>query len=58
MSKRYLKISSGIIWATDNLTKEDLVRMKTGAYDHILDLEKWLRYNSKTNVWDPIEGDE
>ena len=56
-SKRYLKIMSEVVWATDNLTKDDLARLKDGSYDLILDLEEWKRFDPDTNSWVEIEED-
>lgn len=57
MKRRYLKIGALLIWATDNLTKEDLIRAKTKQYDFLIDLDKWLRYDVDKNTWVEIEGD-
>lgn len=57
MKKRYLKIYGGVIWATDNLTIEDLGKFKNGSYDAILDLQEWKQFNPDKNEWEDIKGD-
>lgn len=57
MKKRYLKIIGNIVWATDNLTKEDLAKLSQGGYDCILDLKEWKEFDCTSNSWLDIKGD-
>lgn len=57
MNKRYLKILGEVIWATDNLVKEDLIRLNQRGYDAILDLRDWKMFDSRANLWVDIPGD-
>ncbi len=57
MKYRYLKIMGDVIWGTNSLTKEDLVRLKDGSYDSIIDLQEMKSFNSKFNNWEEIKGD-
>lgn len=57
MKYRYLKVGAGLLWGTNNLTKDDLVRCKNGGYDYIIDFETGTFFNPDENSWDPIEGD-
>ena len=57
MKYRYLKIAGSIIYGTNNLTRDDLARCKTGGYDAIIDLEKCTYFDPDNNTWEDIEGD-
>jgi len=58
MKWRYLKIGGGIIWGTNNLTRDDLVRRKNGGYDNIIDLQEGTEFDPDENAWVAIKGDE
>lgn len=58
---RYLKITDGLVFATDNLTKDDLGRARTGSYCAIVDLKSPQHsggavYNPEYNRWDAIKN--
>lgn len=36
--RRYLKVTDGVVFATDTLTKDDLMRARAGSYCAIIDL--------------------
>lgn len=57
MKRRYLKITGSVIWATNELTREDLVRLKDRVYDAILDLNEWKQFNAEKNAWEDIPSD-
>lgn len=57
MKYRYLKITNELVWGTDNLTKEDLVRLVQRSYDCIIDTQENKTFNKDTNSWDDIKGD-
>lgn len=52
------KINGSLIWATDTITREDLIRLKDRAYDAILDLHEWKYFDVDDNSWKDIEGDQ
>lgn len=57
MKKRFIKIiADKTFFAVQTLTKEDLVRVKEGYYDSILDLELGTWYNPENNTWEFVEG--
>lgn len=58
MKYRYLKITGNTIWGTNNLTKDDLVRLKNHGYDAIIDLEELKYFEAEENQWKNIEGDD
>lgn len=58
MKYRYLKITGETIWGTNDLTREDLARLKGHSYDCILDLQKWKFFNADENSWEDIEGEK
>lgn len=59
MKWRYLKITTGdMIWGTNNLTRDDLIRCKNGGYEAILDLQNGTYYDADANEWKEITGDE
>lgn len=49
MKYRYLKVGAGLLWGTNNLTKDDLVRCKNGGYDYIIDFETGTFFNPDEN---------
>jgi hypothetical protein len=57
MKYRYLKIIGDVIWGTNNLTKEDLVRLKDGLYQCVIDLQEMKNFNAKFNQWEDVKGD-
>lgn len=57
MKYRYLKTIGSVIWGTNNLTREDLVRLKDGQYENIIDLEQSKTFNADFNKWEDIKGD-
>lgn len=53
--KRYLKVTDGVVFATDDLTKEDLSRARAGSYCAIVDTKYGTVYNHQENRWDAIK---
>ncbi|MFA5999244.1 MAG: hypothetical protein WC747_04465 [Candidatus Babeliales bacterium] len=58
MKWRWLKITAGIVWGTNNLTRDDLARRKNGSYDSIIDLNEGTEFDPDQNAWIPVKGDE
>lgn len=58
MNYRYIKIGGSVVWGTNNLTKDDLIRAKNGGYDVILDIVEMKTFNADDNAWEDIEGDK
>jgi hypothetical protein len=58
MKWRYLKILGSTIWGTNNLKRDDLVRLKNHGYDSILDLQEFKSFDADNNEWVDIEGDK
>lgn len=58
MNYLYLKINGEMIWGTNNLTREDLIRRRSGSYDAIINLSDMTYYDPENNTWKPIEGDK
>jgi len=54
MKKRYLKIISAVVWATNAITKDDLEALKNGRYEAILDLQEWKMFSADDNAWKDI----
>lgn len=58
MRWRYLKITdSTLIWGTNDLKASDLVSLKRGGYEAIIDLETMASFDPEANEWKEIEGD-
>ena len=57
MKFRYLKITGSVIWGTNTITRDDLVRVKNRSYDAVIDLQNMTTFNADTNSWDEIKGD-
>lgn len=58
MSKyRYYKICSSIVWGKNVLTKDDLIQVRQGAYDTIIDVQENKQYNAENNEWEEIKGE-
>ncbi len=57
MKYKYLKIMSDTVWGTNDLKREDLVRLKEHGYDSILDIEQSKQFNADENRWEDIKGD-
>lgn len=58
MKYRWLKISTGLVYGTNEIKVDDLVRRKNGLYDAIIDLEQGTQYDPEANDWVKIEGDQ
>ena len=54
---KYLKITADFVWGTNNLTRDDLVGVRTHKYDLILNLVDMTSYNADKNEWEPIQGE-
>jgi hypothetical protein len=58
MKYRYLKISGDkVFWGTNVLSREELIRLKDGFYESIIDLLEMTYFDVDTNQWVAIEGD-
>ena len=57
MKYRYLKTIGEVIWGTNNLTREDLVRLKDGQYECIIDIQEMKSFNADFNRWEDIKGE-
>lgn len=53
---KYYKILDDFIYATDDLTKEDLARAKDGSYDVIINRIEETYYDKHKNDWVKIDG--
>lgn len=56
MKYKYLKISGDLVWGTNELTKDDLIRAKAGGYEVIINLEDFTQYDPEENIWKEVEG--
>lgn len=57
MKWRFLKITSAeIIWGTNDLTREDLIALKNGRYEAIINVTDGTTFDPSSNSWLPIEG--
>ena len=56
--KKYLKITGDVLWQQNEITKEDLGRLKDGSYDAIVDTYEGKYFDVEENEWKEIEGDE
>lgn len=54
IKSKYLKINGKVLWASNEITKDDLVRVKNGAYDTIVNLEEMTHYDADDNTWREI----
>jgi len=53
--KKYLKITgSDVFWATDEISKDDLVQVVQGSVDVIVNTEEGTFFNVSENKWEPI----
>lgn len=57
MKFRYLKITGSLIWGTNNLTRDDLVKVKNHSYDAIIDLQNMTTFDADNNSWEEVKGD-
>lgn len=57
MNYRYLKINGSIVWGTNSLKRDDLIRCKEGYYDVIIDMVDNTQFDPEKNAWVAIEGD-
>lgn len=52
---RFIKVTSRIeISGQNQITKEDLAKVKEGYIDTIIDLDNFTSYNGQENRWDKI----
>lgn len=59
MIYRWLKISiGGIVWGTNNLTRDDLINRRDGMYDLIIDTQENTAFDPDNNEWVKIDGDK
>lgn len=59
MKYRYLKVTSGdLVWGTNELKKTDLLSVKRGLYEAIIDLQNMTSYDAENNEWKEIDGDQ
>lgn len=59
MKFRYLKItSSDMFWGTNEIKATDLVSVKRGLYEAIIDLKNMTYFDAEANEWKQIDGDE
>jgi hypothetical protein len=52
---KYFKIIGNLVMATDELTKDDLVRVKNRTYDLLINKIEETYYDAEDNEWKPIE---
>lgn len=55
--KRFLIIKNFLhgTYTTPLVDRKDLVGVKSGETDHIIDLKNGTEYNPRTNAWEPIK---
>lgn len=55
---KYLKVTGrDICWAKNEITKHDLLEVRNGVVDMIIDLETKSFYDASENEWKPIQGE-
>lgn len=58
MKYRWLKVSpGGLVWGTNDLKSDDLLRRRDGLYEAIIDIAKMTVYDPVKNEWLEIQGD-
>lgn len=57
MKYSHLKINGSLIWGTNELTRDDLIRLKQRSYDCIIDVQEGKYFDVETNSWKEIEGE-
>ena len=57
MKYKFLKITGELVWGSNEIEKEDLIRRKQNGYDAIIDVETQKYYDPENNEWKIIEGD-
>jgi hypothetical protein len=55
--KRYIKISPAL-WSQDTITRDDLVKVSQKVYDTIIDTQNGTYFDSDSNSWKNIPGEE
>jgi hypothetical protein len=53
----YLKITGYLVWGTNDLSREDLFRLKNKQYDLIIDTGDSKSFNADFNKWEDIKGE-
>lgn len=53
--ERYILVSSFSIVLKSEITKLDLHKVKSGYYDHIIDIESKTYYDADSNSWKEID---
>lgn len=55
---RWVKVRVGNShWGTNNLTVNDLVQLKNGFYEAIIDMQEGTYYDPEQNDWIKISGE-
>lgn len=58
MKYKYLKINGSVIWGQNEITKDDLVKVKERYYDTIINTETSYYYDADENEWLDINGEK
>lgn len=58
MNYKYLMtLGKDIFWGKQEITTEQLIMVKDGRYDTLINLEEMTRFNAEENKWEKIPGD-
>ena len=57
MKYRYLIITGDFIWGKQEITKDDLARVKTRTCDVLFDTLEEKYFDAENNDWKEIKGD-
>lgn len=56
MKYRYIKISGSYVFGTNEITKSDLIGLRDGRWDVIIDTHNYTKFNPDQNDWVEILG--
>lgn len=51
---KYIKVERDMLWGTDAITRDDLVRVRNRTYDTIINLDDLTQYDAENNTWKSI----
>ena len=52
--KKYIKIDRDMVYQTDEINKDDLIRVQNGVYDTIVNTHDGTKFNVSENKWEEI----
>lgn len=55
--RRFIKVLGDVLWGTNNISQQDLIKVKNGGYDTIIDTANYTYYDGDTNTWEKIQHD-